>query len=78
MPLFKREIVSDPQNYRVINLTTQGSEVVGRVFESRGTFFQFAYRKQDGVPDAVHYYVLSWINCLHVRLKIGMFASDVK
>ena len=87
MPLFKRKLVSDPQNYRAINLTTQVSKVVERFLNpwvtprlERFAFgdAQFAYRKHHGARDAVLYYVLSWIGGLNVGSKIGVYASDVQ
>ena len=59
--LFKRKLVSDPQNYRAINLTTQVSKVVERVLcpwiaqrLERFAFgdAQFAYGKKCGARDA--------------------------
>ena len=87
MPLFKRKLVSDPQNYRAINLTMQVSKVVERHLKSwvtvrlEGFAFgdaQFAYRKHHGARDAVLYYVLFSISGLEVGSKIGVYASDVQ
>lgn len=86
MPLHKRKAVSDPVNYRAINLTAQVSKAVERflcpslspTLESAafGTA-QFAYRKKHCARDAVLYYVLSWIDCLNSGLKVGVYCSDV-
>ena len=68
MPLHKRLSLSDPTNYRAINLTAQISKVVERflcpsftpILELRAFgVAQFAYRKKHGARDAVLYYVLS-------------------
>ena len=64
MPLFNRMLVSDPRNYRAINLTTQVFKTVERCLYpwiapclERIVFgdAQFAYRKQNGARDAVLY-----------------------
>ena len=86
MPLFKRKSVSDPKNYRAINLTAQISKAVERylcpffapLLEARAFgHAQFAYRKGHGARDAVLYYVLSWIDGLNDGFKIGIYCSDV-
>ena len=86
MPLHKRKAVSNPDNYRAINLTAQISKAVERFLRP---FFgpqledkafgqaQFAYRKRHGARDAVLYYVLSWIAGLNDGKKIGVYCSDV-
>ena len=62
VPLHKRKAVSDPLNYRAINLTAQVSKVVERLLSSHFTPLlearafgatQFAYRKLHGARDAV-------------------------
>ncbi len=86
VPLHKRKSVSDPLNYRAINLTAQVSKVVERflcpmfspALEDRAFgVAQFAYRKKHGARDAVLYYVLSWIAALNDGCKIGVYLSDV-
>ena len=87
MPLHKRNSMSDGENYRAINLTSQISKIVERFLSS---FFapqlalrafgpsQFAYRKLHGARDAVLLYVLSWISALNDGKRIGMYCSDVQ
>ena len=86
MPLYKRKSVSDPNNYRAINLTAQISKAVERylspffvpVLEARAFGqSQFAYRKSHGARDAVLFYVLSWIAGLNDGHKICIYCSDV-
>ena len=86
MPLYKRKAVSNPENYRAINLTAQISKAVerflcpwfGPLLEDRAFGqAQFAYRKRHGARDAVLYYVLSWIAEMNVGNKVGIYCSDV-
>ena len=86
MPLHKRNAVSNPDNYRAINLTAQISKAVERYLrplfgpQLEDKAFgqaQFAYRKRHGARDAVLYYVLSWIAGLNDGKKIGVYCSDV-
>ena len=86
MPLYKKKAVSDPCNYRAINLTSQMSKAVERILlPSFGptletTAFsdeQYAYRKKHGARDAVLLYVLSWIYELNIGNKVGVYCSDV-
>ena len=86
MPLHKRMSVSDPTNYRAINLTSQMSKVVERFLcpsfsptleDNAFGVAQFAYRKKHGARDAVLHYVLSWIGGVNEGCKIGVYCSDV-
>ena len=78
--------MSNPDNYRAINLTAQISKAVerylcpwfGPLLEDRAFGqAQFAYRKRHGARDAVLYYVLSWIAEMNVGNKVGIYCSDV-
>ena len=86
LPLYKKKSVSNPENYRAINLTAQVSKAVerflrpffGPALEDRAFgHAQFAYRKKHGARDAVLFYVLSWIAGLNEGNKIGIYCSDV-
>ena len=82
----ERKAVSNPENYRAINLTAQISKAVerylcrwiGQLLEDRAFgHAQFAYRKRHGARDAVLYYVRTWIATLNVGNEISVYCSDV-
>ena len=82
MPLYKKKAVSDPCNYRAVNLTSQMSRAVERILlPSFGptletTAFsdeQYAYRKKHGARDAVLLCVLSWIYELNIGNKVDVY-----
>ena len=86
LPLYKKQSVYDPCNYRAINLTAQLSKVAERILsphflpilEQRAFGAdQFAYRKGHRSRDAVMFYALSWILSLECGYKVGVYASDV-
>ncbi len=86
VPLYKRKAVSNPENYRSLNLTAQISKAVERFLSpcfvptlevSAFGSAQFAYRKRHGARDAVLYYALSWIVGFNEGNKIGVYCSDV-
>ena len=86
-PLFKRRSVSDPENYRGVQLTSQFSKVVERFLSA---FFvprlvelqgfgpnQFAYSAGRGARDAILFFLLSWRLAMSEGKVIALYCSDV-
>ena len=86
MALHTKNAVSNPENYRAINLTAQVSKAVerflrlfvGPALEDRTCgHAKFAYHKKHWARDAALFYVLSWIAGLNEENKIVIYCSDV-
>ena len=87
IPIYKRNAVSDPSNYRGVHLTTLLSKVAERIINSLMTPFfqqtgafgtpQFAFQKGLSANDLVAYLICYWILCLNNREKIGIYLNDI-
>ena len=85
--LYKRHAMSDPDNYRGLQLTPQLSKVVERLIASLfvprleriGAFgmHQFAYRQKRGARDALLHLVLSSLHAFSMGHRIVIYCSDV-
>ena len=85
--LYKRKSVYDPNNYKGIHLTSQISQLAGRVIAAlfvpqlicSGAFGrnQFAYMPERGARDALAQLVLIWISLFGRKRKIAVYCSDV-
>jgi len=87
VPLFKKNSVFNPSNYRGVHLTAQLSKVLERVLQALYAPFlssvggygpnQFAYSKERGARDVLAMLVLTWVTNLVRGFKIGIYCSDV-
>ena len=87
VPLFKRNAVFKPANYRGIHLTSQLSKVIERIVQTMYAPFlvatvafgpnQFAYSPGIGSRDAVAVLVLSWLYGFERHQKFALYCSDV-
>ena len=85
--LYKRHAMSNPENYRGLQLTAQISKAMERYLASLflpqlisvGAFGanQFAYRPGHGARDAILFLVLSWILLIATGHRVGVYCSDV-
>ena len=86
-PIYKRQAVYKPQNYRGVHLTAQLSKIVERLFlimlmphVSRFTLSgvnQFAYTKERGARDVLVLLALRWVAVLNKGRKLAIYCSDV-
>ena len=87
-PLFKKGLVSNPEHYRGIHLTSQVSKIIERLiahvfitplFRSLSFYGdnQFAYTKGRGARDALAYFVLSCILAFARGEKVAFYQGDV-
>ena len=87
VPIFKKNNVFTPGNYRGVHLTSQLSKVVERLLNSLITPFltssvslgqnQFAYTEGRGARDVLALMLIVWTKALAAGRKIGVFCSDV-
>ena len=86
-PLYKKNSVYQPGNYRGVHLTAQLSKDVERLLKSlfypyllSSSAFgpsQFAYTTGRGARDALALLALTWLSALAAGRKIGVYCSDV-
>ena len=86
-PIFKKNAVFQPANYRGVHLTAQLSKVVERLIKAMINPYlertvsygenQFAYREKRGSRDVLALLVLEWMQVFDRRGNIAVYCSDV-